>query len=232
MPGPDLMKEDAALREKELAGYERFLKLACERFQLDILNTTVGPLLNPDPQVDPADNSRMGSAIASPRHWEQAVEGLQRLAATCERLDLRLALEIHGGYLHDLPEPTLRLLEAVGSERIGVNLDYGNIVYFPQPPSLAASVGLLKNHLLVVHLKNSIGFGPYRKNISLEQGEINNREFLTLLKACGFAGYLCPEAPRQGDREAFALPDLVYLKGLLAELAAQEEADQAAQVNV
>lgn len=218
MPGPDLMLADPNQRDREIYDYEHFLTLVAERFTLTALNTAVGALLHPDPKVNPEDYTLQGSAISREEHWEQAVEGFRRIAVTCERLDLQLALEIHPGYLHDLPAPTLKLIEMIGSNRIGANLDYGNVVYFPGHPSLEDSVGMLSKHLLLVHLKNSVSVGGHRLPVSLSEGEINHRSFLSLLRNHEYHGSLCIEAPRSGDRESFAKPDLDYLKTLLSDL--------------
>lgn len=219
MPGPQLMDDNPKKRDKEVADYLHFLALAVERFQLSVLNTSVGPLLSSDPSVNPADYERQGSWIAEERHWEQAAEGFRRIGAACERLKIRMAFEVHPGFLHDLPATARRLLDLIASPYIGVNLDYANVVYFSNPPSLEDSLSLFTDDLFMVHLKNSVSYGPYRQTVGLSDGEINHRTFLRSLKQKGFAGPICLESPRLGDRESYLIPDLHYLNSLLEEMA-------------
>ncbi len=49
-------------------------------------------------------------------------------------VDIRFGFETHMVYLHDTVEATRRLVTRIGRPSIGVNLDYGNIVDFPDHP--------------------------------------------------------------------------------------------------
>jgi len=75
-PGPDLMATDPAKREKEIAGAMHFYRLAAERVKLTVCNTMTGPLMNPDKNVSYTyrDYGKHGSAVATPVHWQAAVE--------------------------------------------------------------------------------------------------------------------------------------------------------------
>ena len=53
---------------------------------------------------------------------------------------------------------------------------------------------------------------------ALSEGTINNRELMNLLRADGFDGHICIEAPRAGDREWYAQQDIQYVKALLKDL--------------
>jgi sugar phosphate isomerase/epimerase len=112
-------------------------------------------------------------------------------------------------------------VERIGRPSIGVCLDYGNIVDFPQHPSVEECLESLKGMLHYVHLKNSSpvrGGAGGRVPTGLADGEINTRQLLRHLATIGYAGPLCLEAPRPGDREHFAQADIAYLKRLLADL--------------
>ena len=52
----------------------------------------------------------------------------------------------------------------------------------------------------------------------IEDGEINHRHYLKLLKKVGYKGYICLEAPRDGDREWFAKKDIKYVKELMQDI--------------
>ena len=217
-PGPDLANPDAAYREDQLRQAERFYRQAAQRFTLTLCNTGAGTLQNPDPAVPSDDYDRQGSAVANDDHWAWAAAGFRRLGALAAGLGFRLAFEMHMGFLHDRPGTARRLVDAVGSPAVGVNLDYGNAVYFKDPPSLVDALDTIGDRLYYVHLKNSVAAGSKRLPTALAEGEINHREFLHLLKARGYGGPLCIEAPRPGDREWYARHDLAYLETLLADL--------------
>lgn len=218
-PGPDLMASDTDQREASLAEYEHFFVLAAQRFELTVCNTMSGSLRNPDSSVPYAEYDKQGSAVATDAHWQQAAQGFRRLGELADKLGFRLAFETHMGYLHDLPVPSRKLVDMIDSPAVGINLDHGNVVYFPGSRSVADSIAACGDKLYYVHLKNSVRLpSGGRLATALGEGEINNREFLTLLKASGYNGPLCIEAPRAGDREWYAQQDIRYIKGVLSEL--------------
>ncbi|MBI3944779.1 MAG: sugar phosphate isomerase/epimerase [Armatimonadetes bacterium] len=201
---------DAEQRRQEVQEAARFMRLAAERFDLTVCNTSAqGPL-------------GKGSADASEEAYEAGAECFRALGDVAGELGFRLAFEIHMGLIHDLPEPTMKLLSMIDRPSVGANLDYGNIIYLKGAPSLQDSIKTVKEKLYYVHLKNSLGLRDgQRLKVGLEDGEINNREFLRTLQQIGYPGPICPEFPRNGDREWHAQRDLHYLKQLLAELSWQ-----------
>lgn len=218
-PGPDLMNPDPSVREREIERMTTFYELAAQRFPLTVCNAMTGTLRNPDPAAPPREYELHGSGAATPDHWRWAAEGYQQIARVAEKLGFRLAFEIHPNYLHDTVPATMRLVREIGAPHVGVNLDYGNLVYFKKPPSLKEAVEQTRSALYLVHLKNSIGLhGGQRFPVGLGDGDINHREFLALLKASGYDGPICIEAPRPGDREHFAVQDLAYIRSVLEAL--------------
>lgn len=216
-PGPKLTASDAQVRERELAQVVQFYRLAAERFELTVNNVTAGSLLNPAGKSTEYD--KHGSAAATEAQWAAAVEGFKVLGDLAAELGFRFAFETHMNYIHDLPEPTKKLVDMIDKPAVGANLDYGNAVYFQKVPDLKESIDLLSDRLYYVHLKNSIRLGDgSRSAIGLADGQINHRQYLKLLKEAGYEGPICIEAPRQGDREWFAQADLAYLKRLLSDL--------------
>ena len=219
-PGPDLMTPDAAKRAREVEEVSNFYRMAARRFKLTVCNTFTGPLKNPDAAVPYYIYEKQGSAVATPDQWKWAVEGYKVLGALAAELGFRFAFETHMTYLHDLPAVAKKLVDRIGCPSVGVNLDYGNTVYFPKPPSLKEVIGQVGPSLYYVHLKNcQISDGHERARVGLADGDINHREYLRLLAEAGYRGPLCIEAPRPGDREWFAKQDIAYLKSLIADLA-------------
>ena len=218
-PGPDLMLADESQRELEVQAASAFYTQAAQRFHCTLCNTFAGALRNPDSTVPATQFARQGSACATKEHWQWAAAGFQRLGANAEKLGLRLAFETHMSHLHDLPEPTLRLLAGIGSPALGALLDYANMFLFPKPPPLAEVIAAFGDQLYYVHLKNvrRLLDGTWL-GTPLSDGDINHREFLRLLRAQGYAGPLCIESPWPGDREWFAQQDLAYLKSLIADM--------------
>jgi sugar phosphate isomerase/epimerase len=220
-PGPNLMSADRAVRRKEIEECLAFYRAAAKRFPLTVCNTMTGGLLAPGAQYHEYD--RNGSAAASEEQWEWAVEGFQVLGDLATELGFAFAFETHNCYLHDLPDVTHQLVDRIGRASVGTNFDYGNIILHPARPSLEQAIRQCGDTIKYLHLKNVylLPGMKYQNYIScpLADGAINNRELLRLMKSQGYAGPICIEAPRPGDRGAFAVQDLAYLKRLMAELA-------------
>jgi len=217
-PGWNMMTGDAAQRRAEIEEGIRFYKLAAERVELTVCNTSSGAV----PRRPGAPSWRYdlsGSGAATEEHYKWAAEGFKELGALAEDLGFKLAFETHMGCLADLPQPTKKLIDMVDSPAVGANLDYGNMIYFPNPPALEEAVSTLSGRIYMLHLKNavSVNLGDRKAMVpcSLADGIINNREFLRRLWDDGFDGPLCIEAPRAGDREWFAHEDIRYLKHLM-----------------
>lgn len=216
-PGPNLAAPEAGTREREAATYIGFLEQAAKRFELSVCNTMAGPLVAPGAHAYEFDKN--GSAFARAEHWQWATEGFQVIGDAAKRLGLRLGFETHNGFLHDLPAPTLRLIERIARPSVGANLDVGNIVLHPDGTSPEEAYAVLKDHLVLVHLKNlyKLPVQRYFHFIAcpLAEGIINHRALLRLLLGGGYRGPLVLECPREGDREEFARADLRYLRRLL-----------------
>jgi sugar phosphate isomerase/epimerase len=219
-PGPNLVLPDASQRVREIEEYITFIRIAAARCELTMCNILSGVLVNPDKSVGPRDFELHGSGIATPEIWEWAVAGYRQIGAVAEELGIRFAFETHMNYLHDLPEPTKKLVDLIGSPAIGVNLDYGNIAAFKNPPPVTKVISELGGSLYYVHLKNSMPiYGSNgRMPCGLGEGSINHREYLTALKESGYNGFICIEAPRPGDREWYAQQDIAYCKSVLADI--------------
>ncbi|MBO9605126.1 MAG: sugar phosphate isomerase/epimerase [Paenibacillaceae bacterium] len=218
-PGISLMNPDAGARATEVEWLCDFYRLAADRFPLTVCNAIGGILRNPVGSIPLNQYALHGSFAAGPEHWSWAAEGFRAIAETVSSRGFRIAFETHMLYLHDMPAATLKLIEAIGSPAVGVNLDYGNLVYFEPHDSLEDTIDLVRDRLYYVHLKNSIAFpGGTRFPTALAEGEINHRHFLQRLKAVGYAGPICIEAPRPGDREWYAQQDVAYIRAVMRDV--------------
>lgn len=218
-PGANLADPDPLVRENEITEMMNFFKLASKSFKLTVCNTMAGPLLNPDKTIPYSDYDKQGSSIATEQQWKWATEGFKTLGEMAEELKFKFAFEAHMGYIHDLPQAAGKLANLIDLPSVGVNLDYGNTVYFKEIPSLADAIKGLKDKLYYVHLKNSLGLRDgSRLPTGLGEGEINHREYIKLLKENNYRGPVCIEAPRGGDREWYAKQDIAYIKSVINEV--------------
>jgi sugar phosphate isomerase/epimerase len=220
-PTPNMMLPEAGAREKEIEQGVRFYQMAKERLgkRFTVSNAFTGSLTNPDKTIPYSAYERHGSGCATEDQWKWAVEGYQVIGDAVAKLGVRLAFETHMGYLHDTPLAAKKLVDRIGKASIGINLDYGNAVYFQKNPSLAETIKALGASIFYLHLKNSIGLpSGGRVATGLADGQINHREYLRLLKEAGFTGPVGIEAPRPGDREWFAKEDLAYVRAVMKDL--------------
>jgi len=219
-PGVNLMDPEHENRKEEIENAIYFYRKASKYFKLTVCNTMTGPLINSSYPY--FQYEKHGSNYANEKHWEWAVEGFKILGDIAEELDFYFAFETHMCYLHDTALSTKKLVDLIDKKRVGINLDYGNIICFKEPPPLDEVIKICGDKLYYVHLKNlfkmnGIEYGNYIP-CALEDGIINNREFLKLLKERNYKSPICIEAPRNGDREYFAKQDILYLKYLLSEI--------------
>lgn len=220
-PGPNLMQSEAGAREKEVADYIEFLGEAKKRFDSKWFNTFAGPLLNPDKSIPYSDYDKQGSGTATEEHYEWATAGFKTIATFAESEGLKLGFETHMGYLHDMPVPAKRLVDAIGSSAVGLTFDYCNMFLSPSCTNIDETLKVLDDSVFYLHLKNLYKLPPGGYVMtSLGEGQINNREMISKLLAKGFNGPISVEAPRQGDREVFAKEDLAYLQSVLEDLKA------------
>jgi len=215
-PGFDFMSPDAAKRGTELETALDFFKRARDLFPLTVCNVMAGALINPDKTIPYGPYEPHGSSIAIADQWHWAAESFRALGDLAARGGFRLAFETHMGYIHDTPRATKKLVDLIVHSQVGVNLDYGNAVYFKECTPLVETIKEMSESLFYVHLKNSLKLGEHRLPTALSEGEINHRQYLSTLRSVGYQGPICIEAPRPGDRAWYAARDLEYLDELMA----------------
>ncbi|MFO7612700.1 MAG: sugar phosphate isomerase/epimerase family protein [Clostridia bacterium] len=216
---PDLMSEDAGVRDETLGYCMDFYPKAHEMFGFDVCNLLLGALLNISAEVRYSEFSRHGSFMAESHHWERAVDGLRKLASIAEKRGFKFAMETHPNFLHDTVDSAVRLARDSGSNCIGVNLDYINANVLPGDISIEDAISKTGDRLYYVHLKNVIKVESGGKlRTGLGDGEFNNRTIMKKLHESGYEYPVCIEAPRQGDREWFAAQDAAYIKSVMKEI--------------
>lgn len=212
-PGIEVMTQDKAKIKQEIDEYKYFLEAADKRFELSVVNFMTGWL--PKPGAVDYEYETYGSFCAEDWHWENAAEACRTLADFAPHV--KFAFETHMGYLHDLAPSAKKLVDAIDRKNFGINLDYGNAVYFKDGtfPTLEESIDICGDKLFYTHFKNSTVGIPRRLPTALSQGDINHRAFIKKLQEVDFTGLLGIEAPRSGDREWYAAEDIAYLKAVI-----------------
>lgn len=210
--------DDKATREKAISDVVEKVKLANDICGTTLCNTFGEDIQAKIPTVPVGAYEFAGSAAATGKDWDMTVDAFGKIGAELEKIGVRFAFETHMIFLHDLPEASKRLVDLIDSPAIGINMDYGNTVYFPEYPTVEETVELYGDKLFYTHLKNSVrapGNGNKRLPTALSDGEINHRTYLKKLSDVGFNGPIGIEAPRPGDREYFARKDFEYFKSVV-----------------
>lgn len=208
--------EDKDAREKGITEAVEKARIANELCGTIVCNT-FGPLLRSKIPTAPASPEFHGSALATERDWELTADAYSRVGRELEKIGVKFAFETHPKYLSDTPEASKKLVDLIDSPAIGINMDYGNTVYFPSRPSVEEAIDIYGDKLFYTHLKNSSPLPGTRARLAtyLGDGEINHRAYLIKLREVGFKGPIGIEAPRTGDRLWFAQQDFKYFKSVM-----------------
>lgn len=212
--------EDEAI-EKETAEYLQFMEWAKAELNTKVMNFFTGTLVNKE--ADYYQFHINGSTLAVKEDYERSAKGLKIIGDKAAELDMLIALETHNCYLHDLPAPSRKLMDMTNHNAIGMNLDYGNIVLNKNNISLSESVDILDGKIYYAHLKNALIFDKTFMITHLDQGCINNMDFLNLLKNNLKSGLIALEYPNSGDGIIAAQRDMEYVKSIKKRLGISEE---------
>lgn len=132
----------------------------------------------------------LASVVTEDQAFAWAVECLQECVARASAAGVTLALENHGGITGTAQQVT-RLLDAVNSPWMGVNLDLGNFHVDPY-----AEFEVLAPRTVTTHAKLTSRFGS-------DVRELDYDRIVTILRSAGYEGYISiefeePEDPRAG----------------------------------
>ncbi len=132
--------------------------------------------------------------------WDaMMLEAFKRCADFLEEFDVRIALDNHGVTTND-GDWQLSLIERVGSQRIGVNLDTMNYRWYGHDlKKIDHFYKILAPHVFHVHMKDGTGSRQDYKGAALGEGEIHLEYAVEILKEAGYDGawtaeYEGPEA--------------------------------------
>lgn len=202
-------------REEVFEKMRESFRLTSRELGVKVVNTmTAGPII-------PAGNAYTdyhlnGSAAATELHWQRAVAMLQTACDLAKDFGIVLTLETHGCLLHDLPEPTLKLLAMVDRNNLKINLDVSNIILVKKNVFADDELKPSIPHIGHVHLKNLrmvIGGGFLLEGIS--NGIVNYHFLLQELDKENYRGAYTLEFPSSyGDMQKNIIADLNYIRNL------------------
>lgn len=168
-----------------------------------------------------ATYSTSGSALATPRDWEIAVETMQETADFFP--EMTFAMETHSGYIHDVARPTREFLDRVDRSNVCANFDYANMFLNRRGESMDEAIAALSGKIGYIHLKNAqvtdeMPEGIFNR-VPLEEGTIDiPRQLSALLQKGVYTGTaICVENTMQADKLPVARQDYAALTRWLAE---------------
>ncbi|PSP92918.1 sugar phosphate isomerase/epimerase [Halobacteriales archaeon QS_4_62_28] len=139
---------------------------------------------------------------------EYLLDSLEAITEYAEPTDVSVGIEFEPGLLVECTDEVLALIDDVGSDSLGVNLDLGHAAVYGEDP--AESIRKCAGHITGVHLEDIAG-GRRGKHYHLIPGH-GGLEFAPMFEALddigydGFATlelYTYPDAPDEAAAEAY-----------------------------
>ncbi|MEN8255926.1 MAG: TIM barrel protein [Verrucomicrobiota bacterium] len=209
--GPvDFMADDRGQVKKDTEAYLEFLEWANRECGTRVMNFFTGNMICPG--ADYMEFDRNGSGMAEESHYGQSAEGLRVVGDKAASLGMKLALETHNCYLHDLPGACRKLMDLTDHDAVGLNYDHGNISVNKNGSSIEEVFDLIGDKIYYVHLKNMLlGRDGLFLATHLDAGHIDTSEVLMRLKDRGYDGVLTTEYACTGDGFIAAKRDKEYV---------------------
>lgn len=215
--GSESASADEAKRHDSLRDLQAVIRHAGER-GYSHMNVFASGMT--DPEWPYHQFEKQGSAMFSDDHRQRTVAFFREAGQAAEACGIELCFETHNGYPHDLPAPTLELVNAIDHPRVGVNFDFGNIYLHPDGGTLENAVATLAPHLKYVHLKNMMSLSAFTggstyRGTPLRDGDINHEKLVRELITAGYDGPWAIENVMPGDKHHLMQDDLAYLRSVI-----------------
>jgi len=161
-----------------------------------------------------------------------ATETMKKLIEATESTGVAFGIENHGGTTND-PKFLTALFEGVGSPRLGLTLDTGNFYWYGHPLSKvhqffeAFASRVFHTHCKSIRFpaserekKRPMGWKYAQYTCPIDEGDIDFRRLVAILKKAGYANDLCIEDESLGKLPASKQSEIVarelkFLKSLL-----------------
>lgn len=127
------------------------------------------------------------------------VEAMAQLGREADQAGVAFAIESHGGTFCPTLAETVRLVEDLGLDSVGVLMDYANV--YEHGPCGAEAVRLVEAHLKHVHMKDKRVTDGGSEFADFGEGNIGWPAVLAELVAIGYEGYVSDEYERWWHRE-------------------------------
>lgn len=173
---------DKQVRAKAVAAYERMLLVAHSLGIQTILYLPgmVSASFIPGFPPQPYDTV-----------WERAVECVEKLLPTAERLGVRLAVENVWNRFLLSPLEMRDFIDSFGTPLVGSYFDVGNVMLFGHPEHW---IPILGKRILAVHLKDfRVGVGNLEGFVDLLSGDVDWEAVMAALRRVGYGGPLTAE---------------------------------------
>lgn len=195
---------DAALRKANRAGFANVVK-AAQGMGVSLVTLCTG-------SRDASDMWRAHPDNASASAWADLRAELDWALGLAEEADLRLAIEPEPGNVVADASLARRLLDEVGSSRLGIILDAANLL----PPErierqaeiVAEATDLLGRDLFLVHAKDVDASG---KVVPAGQGAVDLPAFVARVRSTGYDGPLVGHNFAEAEAPGVA----AYLRSLI-----------------
>ena len=205
---PDVTKAD-------IEEFSRFLPWANKECGTTMMNVQTGAMIAPNGDWrKPGEN---GSAIATDQDYEDAAKGLRIIGDMAAELGMKIALESHGCYLHDIGTSCKKLMDLTAHDAIGINHDQGNIILNPRGEKLDEVFNLLDGKLYYAHVKNAIIVQGQYVAMPLKYGAIDTPKAIAHYKKINLP-MIATEVPGVGDKLNAAREDIEYVNWIFSEL--------------
>jgi len=125
--------------------------------------------------------------------WADMLDSMRRTTELAEKYEITVALEIEYNNVVDTPEKARRLIDAVGSRRLGAIMDCANLFHpgdayrANAAPVIERAFALIGNDVVMAHGKD-IAEGPGIKFCPTGEGIVDYGLFMRLLADRGFQG--------------------------------------------
>ena len=212
----DFCRGEAETVRRDTEQFEEFLLWAKQACGTPLINFFTGVMVRPGGNFMEFD--RNGSGMAEEADFDRAAAGLRRVGDRAAELGMKIALETHNGYLHDLATPCRKLMERTHHPAVGLNYDQGNIQLNRNGETIEQVFDIAGRYITYAHLKNLFVLNGAFVITHLDQGMINQRKVLDLLQKTGTVDRIAIEYPSTGDGTIAARRDMEYIRFLQEQL--------------
>ena len=151
--------------------------------------------------------------INDPQYYD-IIASLRYIANECKKNDISFLFETG----QETPTTLLRVIEDIGADNIGINMDTANLILYGKS-NAADAITVFGKYVMDTHIKD--GFYPtcgkkLGKEVKVGDGEANIPEVIKRLTAINYSGNYIIEREINGDQQTKDIIETIeYLKKIL-----------------